>query len=565
MSADHAADLWDLAPGRMPPAGTPVNLGRIEPENLLALVKKAGGQREFSRKYHVKRTTLQKRLYKLRTDPFQHRPAPVAREVVHEAGRQRFILSSAQDKSRVHEPFLRNLEAYRDHLKGDAPCELMIGGFTYSKKLFEDHDPNQSWFHKLVVPYLTNERIRIADKIDFCGEMNTLPTAEKPLSGFHTYTQGRWGIFPHAKVQLVSVPTMKNQPANQIMTTGAVTMPNYIHKKAGIKASFHHVYGAVLVEVDGDGTFFCRHLIADDSGDFYDLDAFVSGGQVSTGFRLKALTPGDVHTAQIDPDVARVTFGCAPVEDLPSNPVSGRLWKSEPSCMLDELKPEYLFIHDVSDFRARNHHEIKNPHIRFKHHVNGVESVEKELREVAAFLTTVQRGRPWMQTVVVESNHDKALLKWLETADYREDPVNAEFFLECQKATYAAIRQRIKKFSIFEWVMKTLYDPWTCDGVRFLRQDDDFVIGGVEHSNHGHKGPNGTRGTATSFVKIAARVTIGHIHTPQILDGVFVSGTSSKMDLGYNDGPSSWAHAHVGQYANGKRVILTICNGRYRL
>lgn len=551
---------------KLPPPGTRIDTSQIEPNELLDMVKRAGGQRAFSRAYGVPRSTLQLHLSKLGDAPLHNRPPPQARELVQTPGRRRFLFSSAQDGTRVYEPFLANLEAYCRFLEGDAPCEIIIGGFTYNKSLFEDHAKKAPYFAERVQPYLVNERLRIGDKIDFCGEMNTLPTAANPLSGFHTYTRHRWGIFPHAKVQLVSVPTMKHAPAKQIMTTGAVTMPNYVPKKAGIKASFHHVYGATLVEIDADGTFFCRQIIADEDGSFYDLDRFVSNGEVTTGHHAQALTPGDVHVAQVDPEVSLITFGIAPAEDKPSNPQTGRVWKvgEEPS-IIDVLQPEYLFIHDVSDFRARNHHEIKDPHTRFKHHVNGVEAVETELKEVAAFLTIVQQRRPWMQTVVVESNHDQALLKWLKTSDYREDPVNAEFFLDCQKMAYRAIRLGLEDFSIFEWVMTECFDPWKCEGVRFLREDESFMVGGVEHANHGHRGPNGARGSVPGLSKIGPRVTMGHVHSCQILDGVYASGTSSKLDLGYNAGPSSWSHTHVLQYKNGKRTMLTIQNGRWRL
>ncbi|UTC29915.1 hypothetical protein BAJUN_03090 [Bajunvirus bajun] len=549
------------------PAPEPFDLYAVEPEELLRLVKRAGGQRAFSRKHGVKRTTLQNRLYAMRKDPFTHRPAPQAREVMVEGeGRRRFILSSAQDGSRIHDTFLANLEAYRDYLAEDCPCEIMIAGFTYSKRLFEEHSKTSSKiiYDDRIVPYLTNERIRIADRLDFCGEMNTLPTAENPLSGFHTYTRQRWGVFPHAKVQLVSVPTMKHTPAKQIMTTGCVTKPNYVPKKAGIKAAFHHVYGAVLVEVDEDGTFFTRHLLGDDDdGSFYDLDAYVKDGKVTRGHALTALTPGDVHVAQVDPEICAMTFGISPTKDKSKN--GERKWEHAlTTSIVEALAPENLFIHDVSDFRARNHHEIKDPHTRFRHHVNGVESVFNELKEVAMFLTQVARRRPHMNVVVVESNHDQALLKWLKTSDYREDPVNAEFFLAAQKRIYRAIR-RGEDFSVFEWALTEQFPDWKCEGVRFLQEDESLVIGNVEHANHGHRGPNGARGSVVGMTKIGPKVTMGHVHSCAIQDGVYASGTTSLMDLGYNSGPSSWSHTHVGQYPNGQRVLITISNGRWRL
>ena len=88
---------------------------------------------------------------------------------------------------------------------------------------------------------MTHDRFHIGNGLAFLGNMNTLPTAQKPLEGCEVYTGNRDGIFPHAKVQLVSIPTMKAEPAKIIMTTGAVTKRNYIQRRAGILAEFHHI------------------------------------------------------------------------------------------------------------------------------------------------------------------------------------------------------------------------------------------------------------------------------------------------------------------------------------
>jgi hypothetical protein len=412
------------------------------------------------------------------------------------------------------------------------------------------------------------DRIRMADKIDFCGEMNTLPTATNPLSGFHTYTNDRWGIFPHAKVQLASVPRMKHLPPKQIMTTGAVTKPNYIPKKAGIKASFHHIYGAVLVEIDADGDFFCRHLIADDTGTFFDLDRKVEAGQVSQGHRLKCLTPGDVHVAGVDPTTARAVFGVWPTDEMELD-TSERSWErvwdgdNENPSMLDILRPEHLFIHDVLDFRARNHHNINDPHDRFNLWVSGRESVGNEVREVSLFLHYLSENNPDTQVYVVDSNHDQALSKWLKTADYRTDPVNALFFLRNQTACYEAMDRRDRSFSVFKHAVTS--DPnFDCSRVRFLREDKDpIVIGGVEHSNHGHRGPNGARGGVASLSKVGGKMTIGHVHSPAILDGLCASGMSCLIDMGYNAGPTGWSPTLTGQYENGKRTLITLVGAKW--
>ena len=357
---------------------------------------------------------------------------------------------------------------------------------------------------------------------------------------------------------------MKNAPPKMNLTTGTVTLPNYVPKKAGLKASFHHIFGAVLVEINADGEFFCRHLIADDAdGSFYDMDRFVSDGQVTEGLRVRALTPGDVHVFQVDPDVCAATFGIQPTDKR--HPVEfGRIWNLiEGPCLLDILEPEHLLIHDVLDMRVRNHHSIGDAHDRFRLHVEGTDSVEDELGEVAFFLSSLKRDD--MQIAVVESNHDLALNKWLKSADYRQDPVNARFFLQCQLEAYLAIEEGRKNFSIFECVMKNAFEDFNCEDITFLREDQGYMVDDVEMSNHGHNGANGSRGNIKQFSKIGPKVTIGHSHSAGINAGAYQTGTSTRMDLGYNKGASSWSPTHVVQYASGKRALLTYNGGKFAL
>lgn len=541
------------------------DLDSVTPEELQKIVTRMGGQRSFSRKYGVPRSTLQLRLHKLAREPWGHRPAPEARFVAITDTVRRFILTSAQDGTRLHEGFLDNLEAYRDHLEESGPCEILIAGFTYNKKLFENHDPSKEpvW-HPRIEVYRVQDRIRLGDRIDFCGEMNTLPTAVTPLTGFETYTRARWGIFPHAKVQLRSVASMKNAPAKIIMTTGAVTMPNYVRKRAGITASFHHSLGAVLVEIAPDGTFFCRHLLGEDDGSFYDLDVRVTNSEVTTGHRVLAMNWGDLHVAQIDPTVARTSFGLFPL-DVKRN--GQRVWSHDSAdqrqnCILDALRPEYQFFHDVADFQSRNHHNLRDPHYMFALHCEGIDSVENELREVAFFIDRTKR--PFSKTIVVESNHDLALKRWLKEADYRFDPLNATFFLHCQLRSYQAIARKEEHFSIFQEVLTNFF-PDRCEDVQFLREDESFMLLDIEKGMHGHLGANGARGSPIAFTKMGSKSTTGHTHSCEIRDGSYVAGTTSKLDMTYNRGLSSWSHSHVVTYPNGKRAIITLNDGKWRL
>jgi hypothetical protein len=102
------------------------------------------------------------------------------------------------------------------------------------------------------------------------------------------------------------------------------------------------------------------------------------------------------------------------------------------------------------------------------------------------------------------------------------------------------------------------------DDTVFVSEDNSFTIcGNIECGMHGHLGANGARATPTQFARAGAKSNTGHTHSPKILDGAYVAGVSGKLDMGYNKGLSSWAHAHIVTYPNGKRAILTMADGQF--
>jgi hypothetical protein len=100
--------------------------------------------------------------------------------------------------------------------------------------------------------------------------------------------------------------------------------------------------------------------------------------------------------------------------------------------------------------------------------------------------------------------------------------------------------------------------------LKWLKPGESFIRHGVEHAYHGHKGPNGARGSTRGFATIGAKVVKGHSHGAEIIDGARSVGTSSLMDLGYNaDSPSGWTHTHNLLYANGKETLIHCVGGRF--
>jgi hypothetical protein len=295
--------------------------------------------------------------------------------------------------------------------------------------------------------------------------------------------------------------------------------------------------------VDKDGDIFCRHLIAEPDGAFQDLSTTVREGYVSEAqLAVAAITWGDIHHEKLDPAVRE---GC---------------WGHQG--MLDSLCPDFQFFHDAIDFYPRNHHNIKDHHHRFKVYIEGEDSVEETFENLAGFLATTHRS--WCHSVVVESNHDRALMRWLKEADYRTDPANAPFFLDCQRRVYQAIIDGDARYHLFEEILRERGVP---AAVEFLREDSSYRICGnkIECALHGHKGANGARANIAQFAKMGPKANVGHTHSAAIYEGIYQAGTSSMLDMGYNNGGlSSWNHSHIITYRNGKRAIVTMQNGKWR-
>lgn len=469
-----------------------------------------------------------------------------------------YLFTSAQNNTYIHDKFWKSLMKCADYYD----AEIIISTFTYNKSGFQNltKQSDDIWYDPKIRDYICNDSLQVCDDLVFCGELNILPTAVNPTSGFSNYTNDSSCIIPHPKMVLEPIETSKHKEPKHIYTTCAVTQSNYIEKTAGQKATEHHIYGALLVEVNEYGDWFARQLHAESStGEFYDLTNKFTPNGVSTGHRVLGINWGDVHVEKLDRIAGAVSFGV-------SLETEGHL-PHQVQCdnMLDDLKPEYSIYNDIIDFKVRNHHNRHDPLFKIKMFNDDTEEVKFGLQQCAKLLELT--SRPWCQQVVVNSNHDAALKKWCLEADWKHDPVNAEFLLSCQLALVKATLRKDNDYCIFESYIKSINH--NTQGVNFLRLDESFMLGdityGIECGYHSHTGLNGARGSINSYKRAGLRYNIGHGHCARILNGVFMAGVIGKKDMGYNIGLSGWSHSNIITYPNTKRAIVTIKNGEYKV
>lgn len=456
-------------------------------------------------------------------------------------GARRFLVTAAQNATPVHEKFMRSLEVAANKLN----AEILVIPLRYKNPTsnFPRSAANEEYWVKEVQPFLWNVRRSLCPNLHVVGDAKIQPTASNPLTGFDGLTHGESAIFGHTKLQLRTVPTPQGKLAKIMTTTGACTVHNYTDSRAGKLGEFHHTLGATMVEIQ-DRKFHLRQINAERStGAFIDLDTWYTPTGVQPAPPALALSMGDTHVDALDPAVDRATFGDDGIVDL--------------------LDPQVLAWHDLLDGESINPHHRGNPFLGVQKRLHGRDDAEAETRRAIEYLASRTNGR---KSIVVPSNHDDFLTRYLISTDWRQDPTNAEFYLE---SALAMVRQakdqsaNAEKLSAFAyWAKRLLGDR---KDINVLANDESYTVAGIELAMHGDKGPNGARGSLKNLRRIGVKSIIGHSHSPGIDEGAYQNGTSTRLRLGYNSGPSSWLQAHTVVYGNGKRSLIFIIDGEYRL
>jgi hypothetical protein len=471
----------------------------------------------------------------------QVRPLPASGEV------RRYVLTSAQNNTHVHEALWLNVLALASHYD----AEVLVGTYTYNKSAYgqkaikrgsEVDTQSEVWYDEQLTEHLCDDTVELAPRLVWCGELNILPTAMNPLSQMEAYGGRDSNLVPHAKFAMQAVAGLAGEGTKHNYTTGTVTQRNYLQKKIGILSEQYHGYGALLVEVCDDGAWFVRQLQATEEGVLRDFDLRVADGEVTAGNPISAITWGDIHVRVLDPVVRELAWG--------------------PGGMLDQLRPELQVFHDIIDFRSRNHHEAKDPIAAVRKHRDGSESVSAEVDEVRDFVID-EASRAWCDSIMVPSNHHEAMTRWVKEADWKKDPVNAKYYLLCALWLIEGVKDLFAfalKQSFYRRDRKSPEDY----RVRFLEDDEPLVVAGVELGQHGHMGINGARGNGKSFSKLGRAATTGHEHSACIHLWNWVVGTCTRLRIGYNRGPSSWSHTQGITYPEGTRTLVTMWKGRYR-
>jgi len=449
----------------------------------------------------------------------------------------RFIITSAQNATLIHQKFFASLQNYCK----DTGASLVITPNRYRNPTRPGETPqDDSWWAKETTPYLVTGRLNIHKNLVLIADINVQPTAVRPLSGLDTITGPKSGILGHPKLEMATISTPHHKMPKIMMTTGSCTRQNYSDSKAGAKGKFHHILGATVVEIDGP-RFHMRNITAGDDGAFIDLDKKYMPESVDTAPPAEALVVGDVHVGFEDPKTTKALFG--------------------KSGLCSRIKPQRLVLHDVFDGFSVNPHDRHNPFIWVGKSKYGLTGVEEELKRAADWIDTNAPNDA--KVIFPASNHHDFLMRWLQSCNWKEDPENAEFYLQTALATVRSLNHTNRGIEwadpFVEWMKNNLAIRDRCV---FLDERGTYSVRGIEVGQHGHLGPNGGRGSVATLSKIGVKIVFGHVHAPGIRDGATAVGVCAT-DMAYAKGPSSWMSAHCIINAMGKRQMIFVIDGGY--
>lgn len=459
----------------------------------------------------------------------------------------RLVITTAVTGCKVHRPSLDSVKVYCE--ANDAALLILIASDPAHNMDKGDKSADKDKKFGTIDKVLAGEHLVLRDTaINNNLRIDTLKTSAKmidPSTGMARLGQRNGSLIiasPKQRQKPIAVSNFKLP--HIIMTTGAITesdytTDSYMSERLAKIAEHDHQLGAIIVEIEDDEVFHFRQVQFDDNGCFYDIagdqaSMYTPDGTIKAA-SAAALVLGDWHSGETDPVVAEA-------------------WKE----LATIIKPNHIVIHDGFNGMSINHHEEDNYVLRAQRALNKQLSLEKELK---AFASDIDMLSPFAKksVVIVKSNHDDFLNRYLKSGKYVEDPLNHYLSLKLAISMLEGLDPL--QYAIEEVIG---LDPAT--KVRWLKRSEDFKIARIQLGAHGDKGPNGAKGNLASMEASYGQSITGHSHTAEILRGAWSVGTSSYLKLSYNeDSPSSWMNTSCILWPNGQRQLINVIAGNFRL
>ncbi len=450
---------------------------------------------------------------------------------------ERFIVTAAQNNTEAS-PVLAQLKELADNMG----AQLVIMPMYYNKAAFSAAaDGNgKDTFCPEVQPYLAVNDTWLGDigGVLLAASANVLPTAKQPVNAAKTLNVGEAvTVVASPKQDHIPIPVMADENKRKAWATGACTRYNYLECRAGAEAEARHKFGALIIEVDSDfRCVYVTNVIQGQDGTLTTWQECADNGE-SVDIVL-----GDLHCERKDEKITKLVQN----------------W-------LASQQVRNLRLDDVLHFETRSHHNrVSGTHLYKmeklgKTVANDLISVANEINDYARLADNVY---------LCESNHNSAIDNWLDDSKYnpKNDPTNSKLYYLLNYALCDAIDNDERTTGGLEVALSGAFQYWAqgalielSDNVEFGYMDKSEKWRGVEQSQHGHKGTNGSMGSTVLFGKASIPIVTAHTHSPAIQGDCYTVGVTASLAQGYNRGGlSSWDHANVVILPNGTMQLVQV-------
>jgi hypothetical protein len=450
----------------------------------------------------------------------------------------RFVITTAVVGSPVHKKFLAAIENYCSRNRA-----LLL--------VLPSADPAKSsdWVLDRVLAqkqiHLVFKNLSLNSNF-FVSSIKTSAKQLKPMTGLERIGNRNGSfVFASPKQDLDFVATSNTKFPHALMTTGAITLPDYetdeyMSERTAYLAKEDHVMGALIVEIEDDKIYHFRQIQAEStSGNFVDLgDYYKSTGEVEQ-MDAEALVMGDYHAGETDPTAKQA-------------------WKE----VVQAVRAKDLVLHDMFNGKSISHHDKKRKvkmAIKFKENHLSLQDEAKitadEANDLASWIKSRDGKLFW-----VKSNHDDFLARLLEDGGWIDDPIN---MVLCSSLIEPMSEGKDPLTVLMEKQKNLKAD--TKSRIVWLKRTQDYKIAGHQIAAHGDLGSHGYRNPTLENLENSYGSSVsGHSHTPAIRRNAWRVGTSSMLKLDYNEGPSAWLHTSCIIYPNGARQLVNAFQGKWR-
>ena len=452
---------------------------------------------------------------------------------------KRFFITSAVTGCDVHEDALAAVQTY---CKKNKAALLILPCSDPARQ--KDHKNKWTLSPDLPKKSVVFKEVALNDNII----LSTIKMSAKqlqPLTGIKRLSQKKGSAIvasPKQFLEYVANSNNNTEIPRALMSTGCITKASYqtemyMSERTAELANLDHELGGIIVEIKNGKIFFFRQVqINKKTGSFTDIDKKYNADGTVEKVTADLVQTGDWHVLSTCPSTRRIAKE-----------------------IVEAVKPKYLTFEDFLDGITINPHEKHNLVALSKKAKQGLLALDHELEACAKEINEVCKW-PAEEVVFKYGNHEDFLKRYLADGAFMYQPMNK---IIAMKLTIALEELEVNPF---EYAMREMYGLDQPDKVKFLSINDSFKVNGIENGAHGHMGKGGRRNPGMAEIEECyGAANVGHNHSAAIFRSVFRVGTSTKLQLSYNDGPSAWTQTHLIQHKDGSRQLISNIYGEWRL